>query len=389
MKSGKTRWAALVITLTLVAFALRVPGLKWGMPSIARYNSDNEHYVADAVRMAAEGDPNPRWFGHPGSTVLYPLALTFALTNRVDRALGSTSGYLGDLFVLDPTPYYALGRVYAALVGTALVPVTFALGRRGAGSLAGSLAVLPLAHLARRAPGKGRPDLRAGWIKPAAALALAGALVALAKGRAIPGLYALTSLLFLAFMSVHPLHWNRWVLPALPLLAALAGGGARWLVSLLPRRPLARATLLIPLVVLVAADVGMMAYRDVKYDVERLLPDTRRLAQAWLDAHLPPEASLVAEMYSVPLFPERFSRVEWVYAVGEARPERYREEGLDYAVFSRHVLARYEAEPQRYAEVLGNYRALQEEGELLYVARGIPWKVAGPDIYVYRLPREE
>jgi hypothetical protein len=29
------------------------------------------------VHIAATGDPNPGWFNHPGSTVIYPLAGLF------------------------------------------------------------------------------------------------------------------------------------------------------------------------------------------------------------------------------------------------------------------------------------------------------------------------
>ena len=30
-----------------------------------------------AARMAWKGDANPQWFGHPGSTVIYPLAIAY------------------------------------------------------------------------------------------------------------------------------------------------------------------------------------------------------------------------------------------------------------------------------------------------------------------------
>src|SRR6266480_6092631 len=35
---------------------------------------DEPVFVEPAVHMAATGDLNPHWFGHPGSTVIYPLA---------------------------------------------------------------------------------------------------------------------------------------------------------------------------------------------------------------------------------------------------------------------------------------------------------------------------
>lgn len=529
-----------VMALTLLAFVFRVVGLGWGMPAISHFNSDNEHYVDDAVKMAATRNPNPHWFGHPGSTVIYPMALTFALTNRLDRALGSTMAYVGDLYAIDPAPYYAIGRVFAALVGTAVVAATFALGRKAGGALAGAFAALvmafsplhvmfshmartggmaalfgalsvlacvevlhrggwrayllagaclglslgtrwnmavffaalPLAHLAsivrERAARRARDsiiselfgpsllrlaaalalagvvfalttpflfvelptffenmqhELRAanlgadglspvqnflwylGYVLPgggvlsaetlqryggiglvSAVLALGGVLAAIVRRRVAPGLYAVIAGLFVVIMSSHPLHWDRWLLPVLPLFAALAGAGFAWAFSVITAWRRARWMVLVGLGALLAVDLGTMAYRDLVYNVDRLVPNTRELAQAWLEAHLPPDARLVAEWYGAPLEHVPGWHIRWVYSAGEASLDEYQAEDLDYVVFSQQQLRRYEAEPERYAEVLANYRRLQDEGTPLYVVRSALWKVSGPSIYIYRLP---
>ena len=41
--------------------------------------TDEPVFVQPAARIAATGDLNPHWFGHPGATVIYPLALAFRL----------------------------------------------------------------------------------------------------------------------------------------------------------------------------------------------------------------------------------------------------------------------------------------------------------------------
>ena len=43
---------------------------------------DEPFFVRPAVQFAGTGDPNPGWFGHPGSTVIYPLAGLFQATKQ-------------------------------------------------------------------------------------------------------------------------------------------------------------------------------------------------------------------------------------------------------------------------------------------------------------------
>lgn len=40
---------------------------------------DEPFFVLPAARMAAQHDPNPHWFGHPASTLLYPLAALYTI----------------------------------------------------------------------------------------------------------------------------------------------------------------------------------------------------------------------------------------------------------------------------------------------------------------------
>lgn len=116
------------------------------------YASDEGQSAVIALRMAAEGDPNPRWFGHPGSTFFYPLAATFRIANAIDAG---TSPFAHDPGLAariggDPGRYFVFGRLISVAYAIAALPILFLIGRRvwdDATALAGTwLALLsPLA----------------------------------------------------------------------------------------------------------------------------------------------------------------------------------------------------------------------------------------------------
>ncbi|MFZ2518587.1 MAG: hypothetical protein WA089_07790, partial [Anaerolineae bacterium] len=75
-------WAVLI-----VAFGLRVYGFWFGLPYVLTGDGENA-FIVPAVRMVVGGDLNPHWFGHPGSTVIYPLALLYGLIYVAGHAAG-------------------------------------------------------------------------------------------------------------------------------------------------------------------------------------------------------------------------------------------------------------------------------------------------------------
>ena len=70
-RSGLWALAAIVA----IALGLRLWGIKGDLPFVPHV--DEPVFVVPAVEMAAKGNANPGWFGHPGSTVIYPLAAAF------------------------------------------------------------------------------------------------------------------------------------------------------------------------------------------------------------------------------------------------------------------------------------------------------------------------
>jgi hypothetical protein len=62
------------VTLAL-AFAFSIVGIDNDLPYYAKH--DESFFIKPAVKMALVNDYNPDWFGHPGSTLIYPLGLVY------------------------------------------------------------------------------------------------------------------------------------------------------------------------------------------------------------------------------------------------------------------------------------------------------------------------
>ena len=134
-RKGQPWWrrpsVSALVLLALMAFAV-FASLGAMERSLPLQDPDEEFFLVPAVSIAASGDPNPHWFGHPGSTVIYPVA---ALIHLWDAALhdGPIFGSNPDLqkrFDNGPRPFYLIGRFWALALAVATSPVLFGLGRR-------------------------------------------------------------------------------------------------------------------------------------------------------------------------------------------------------------------------------------------------------------------
>lgn len=134
-----------LLAVALLALALRLNAIGFGFPAL--YDPDEPVFELLAVHLLKDSTLNPGWFGHPGTTTIYSLALvdigTFAagwLTGRwADLAAFGAAVYA------DPAVIFLPGRVFIALCGVACVVLTAAIGRRLDGPATGLLAGLILA----------------------------------------------------------------------------------------------------------------------------------------------------------------------------------------------------------------------------------------------------
>lgn len=130
----------LVGVIVIVALWLHVHGARRDLPWA--YESDEGEFAVLAIRMATYGDPNPQWFGHPGSTVLYPLAAIFHVGNaleaglpvwKVDPGLAARVGG-------NPGKYFLLARLLSVFYAVAALPIVYAVARRAFDPAIGVLA---------------------------------------------------------------------------------------------------------------------------------------------------------------------------------------------------------------------------------------------------------
>jgi hypothetical protein len=142
MGNGRWRyWGPLTIVLA-VAFALRLWGIKQGLPYV--YDVDEYgHFVPEAVAMFNHG-LNPHYFINPPA-LTYLLHVVFAVWFGGLRSHSS----IAREFALHPDRFFPVARVTVALLGTASVWLLYLVGarlfNRGVGLLAS--AVLAVAFL--------------------------------------------------------------------------------------------------------------------------------------------------------------------------------------------------------------------------------------------------
>ncbi|HEY7107547.1 MAG TPA: glycosyltransferase family 39 protein [Acidimicrobiia bacterium] len=117
--------------LGIVALSLFVHlrGLTHDLPAPG---ADEPYFVLPAARMAWKGDPDPRWFGHPGSTVIYPLAIAYRLRDVLFHGapLVGTAPSVADRFRTDPSSFYEIGRLWVILLSVGTIPLLWLVGRR-------------------------------------------------------------------------------------------------------------------------------------------------------------------------------------------------------------------------------------------------------------------
>jgi 4-amino-4-deoxy-L-arabinose transferase-like glycosyltransferase len=93
---------------------------------------DEPVFVKPAVHMASTGDLDPHWFGHPGSTTIYPLAGIYHAWDAVAHGgpVFSADPNLAHRFATSPGTFYLLGRLWSIAFAVGAIPLIFLLGRR-------------------------------------------------------------------------------------------------------------------------------------------------------------------------------------------------------------------------------------------------------------------
>jgi 4-amino-4-deoxy-L-arabinose transferase-like glycosyltransferase len=134
---GLERWMLALAGILLLALALRLWGIEYGLPFA--YQIDEERlYVRNAVEMLDRGSIDPNYFHNP-PLYSYLLEAVFAIAHGGDDA----RRLLHD--VPDRGSLYLAARVVTALIGTLAVWLTYLAGRRFFDRRVGLLAALLMA----------------------------------------------------------------------------------------------------------------------------------------------------------------------------------------------------------------------------------------------------
>jgi 4-amino-4-deoxy-L-arabinose transferase-like glycosyltransferase len=278
-----------------------------------------------------------------------------------------------------------------------------------------------------------------GWV-PALA-ALGGAFAVWHKDQRLGWLLVPAPLLFLAFMGLQGRYFGRWLLPIFPILCLLAAFFALRVADAVGTSRKLRAGFAALLVVALLAQ-GLVY--SIHSGLVLARADTRNLTRAWMVAHVPKGALIVAEPispdawarevgpgtstvgnpYRWPKYPSLFSRISADGAldpsssplreVGIEDYERtlspaligyYERNGYCWVVSGSTQSGRAFADPKAVPQAIAYYAALARQGEVVYgaspyaygldrVAFDFDWSFdyyplaydrPGPEMTIYRL----
>ncbi len=134
-----------VVAILLLALVLRLDGIAFGLPSL--YDPDEPIFVLTAFKLLRDYSLNPQWFGHPGTTTIYAIALIEALVYGVGHLQGRfpDASALVHAIYNDPTVAFLPARYFILFLGLLTVALTNRLGTKLAGRGAGLIAALFLA----------------------------------------------------------------------------------------------------------------------------------------------------------------------------------------------------------------------------------------------------
>jgi hypothetical protein len=118
-------WGLLPILAVALVFHL------WGIERDLPYVTDDPTFVDAAVTIAASNNLNPRWFGHPGSTVIYPLAFAYRVwdTARYDGSLVHGDANLKATVRNHGAEFHLLGRLLTVVYAVLSIPLVYLIGR--------------------------------------------------------------------------------------------------------------------------------------------------------------------------------------------------------------------------------------------------------------------
>jgi uncharacterized membrane protein len=192
--------------------------------------------------------------------------------------------------------------------------------------------------------------------------------------------------IFLVGISLPALHWDRWIIPILPIFLICIVFALITLITFFSKRlnlnTKTEYSLFLLAIALILSEPG---YRVILQNVRDANPSTRIIAREWILQNLPPGSKIAQEEYAAPLDDTNFDVFKTIslstsgYTLEEASRSGYR-----YVVASSAIYNRYMAEPDRYSNEVKFYETLFLRGKLLQKFEP-SYLRGGPTIIIYEL----
>jgi hypothetical protein len=191
--------------------------------------------------------------------------------------------------------------------------------------------------------------------------------------------------IFVLGISLSSLHWQRWLIPVLPICALLVAHALWRIIIILKRSNLtvfrsSTAVVVLGLILLLSWSV----YQTTLFNIRHSRPTTRGIAREWMVDNLPGDSNLAVDVQSVPLDGTGFTWTMWNTLARGRELTDYRTEGYDFLVANGRKYDLYAADPERYQQEIDFYEQLFDSGKLVQFFKPSPVR-GGPMIYIYHL----
>lgn len=141
----KRRLWLILLPILLLAAVLRGNGIGQGLPGL--YDPDEPLFFINALELLAKQTLQPGWFGHPGTTTLYLLALSDLSVFLAGKAAGlwSSTAEFATMLYADPSAIVLPARAGIAALALGVIAATARLGAKLGDAPAGLIAALLIA----------------------------------------------------------------------------------------------------------------------------------------------------------------------------------------------------------------------------------------------------
>jgi hypothetical protein len=137
----------LFLILSFAFIARFFGGVEWGLPF--KYDPDEGAFIQPAIDMYFGKNLNPKWFGHPGSTLIYINMIAYIILSKMMIIFGdfNAAGQVLNYFKNDPTILFFLLRLIQVFLGCIVIWLVYRIGQRIFDKRVGLLAAAMVASM--------------------------------------------------------------------------------------------------------------------------------------------------------------------------------------------------------------------------------------------------